>query len=75
MIIGLAIMAVGTILDRSFSAPNLSDAKGWLVPKAPTSAAGLISNKTYSLARSDDGSKKLDLRLGLDLPQSSTPSC
>ncbi|HEY9066583.1 MAG TPA: DUF6603 domain-containing protein, partial [Burkholderiaceae bacterium] len=71
MIIGLAIMAVGTILDRSFSAPNLSDAKGWLVPKAPDiPLPALVTNKTYSLARSDDGSKKLDLRLGLDLPQS-----
>ena len=70
MIIGLAIMAVGTILDRSFSAPNLSDAKGWLVPKAPDiPLPALVTNKTYSLARSDDGTKKLDLRLGLDLPQ------
>ncbi|HEY4957824.1 MAG TPA: DUF6603 domain-containing protein, partial [Caldimonas sp.] len=70
MIIGLAIMSVGTILDRSFSAPNLSDAKGWLVPKAPDiPLPALVTNKTYSLARSDDGTKKLDLRLGLDLPQ------
>ena len=71
MIIGLALMLVGTILDRSFSAPNLSDAKGWLVPKAPDIPfPALVTAKTYSLARSDDGSKKLDLRLGLDLPQS-----
>ena len=71
MIIGLALMLVGTILDRSFSAPNLSDAKGWLVPKAPDiPLPALVSTKTWSLARSDDGSKKLDLRLGLDLPQS-----
>jgi hypothetical protein len=71
MIIGLVIMAIGTILDRSFSAPNLSDAKGWLTPKAPDiPLPALITNKTYSLARSDDGTKKLDLRLGLDLPQS-----
>jgi hypothetical protein len=71
MIIGLGLMLVGTILDRSFSAPNLSDAKGWLVPKAPDiPLPALVSTKTWSLARSDDGTKKLDLRLGLDLPQS-----
>ena len=70
MIAGLAIMTIGTILDRSFSAPNLSDAKGWLVPKAPDiPLPALVSNKTYTLARSDDGSKKLALRLGYDLPQ------
>ncbi|MEO7115326.1 MAG: hypothetical protein ABIZ18_05675, partial [Caldimonas sp.] len=62
MILGLGIMLVGTILDRSFSAPNLSDAKGWLVPKAPDiPLPAIVSAKTWSLARSDDGTKKLDL--------------
>lgn len=70
MVLGLAIMAIGTILDRSFSAPNLDDAKGWLTPKAPDiPLPALLGVKTYSLARSDDASRKLDLRLGYDLPQ------
>lgn len=69
MILGLAIMAVGTILDRSFSVPNLSDAKGWVDPGAPALPAPPLLTKTYSLARSDDGSKKLDLKLGFTAPQ------
>lgn len=70
VVIGLAIMVIGTILDRSFSAPNLDDAKGWLTPRAPDiPLPALLGHKTYSLARSDDASKKLDLRLGDDLPQ------
>lgn len=70
MVLGLAIMAIGTILDRSFSVPNLHDAKGWLTPNVPTiPLPALLGAKTYSLARSDDASKKLDLRLGYDLPQ------
>ncbi|WP_394788310.1 DUF6603 domain-containing protein [Rhodoferax sp.] len=70
MVLGLAIMAIGTILDRSFAVPNLDDAKGWLTPKAPDiPLPALIGAKTYSLARSDDASRKLDLRLGYTLPQ------
>jgi hypothetical protein len=70
MILGLVIMTIGTILDRSFSVPNLDDAKGWLTPKAPDiPLPALLGAKTYSLARSDDASRKLDLRLGYDLPQ------
>ena len=46
MILGLVIMAVGTILDRSFSAPNLSDSKGWVVPGAAIPVPALAT-KTY----------------------------
>jgi hypothetical protein len=69
MVLGLVIMAIGTILDRSFSVPNLNDAKGWLVPKAPDiPLPALLGAKTYTLAQS--GSNKLALRLGYTLPQS-----
>lgn len=61
MILGLAIMAVGTILDRSFDTPGLP------VLAAPQAIALPPANrhKAFSLARSDDGSKKLDLTLGI----------
>ena len=84
MIIGLVIMAVGTVLDRSFSVPNTSQLKGWAtlaglpvpgampgnapaprrLPRPAAAAAPAEFTKKYTLARSDDGSKKLDLILG-----------
>lgn len=67
--LGLAIMAIGTILDRSFSAPNLSDAKGWIEPAVPNiPLPALMGVKTYSLVQSP--LSKLELRLGYTLPQS-----
>jgi hypothetical protein len=60
MILGLAIMAVGTLLDRSFDAPGLPQLPAGIVNLPPAE-----QHKSFSLARSDDGSKKLDLKLGL----------
>lgn len=60
MIMGLAIMAVGTVLDRSFSGAGLPPPALPLVTLPPAT-----HQKSFSLARSDDGSKKLDLTLGL----------
>ncbi len=63
MALGLVIMAIGTILDRSFSAPNLSDAKGWIEPAVPNiPLPALMGAKTYSLVQSP--ASKLELRLG-----------
>ena len=61
MILGLAIMAVGTILDRSFAGAGLPAA----VPPVPIPLPPGTQHKAFSLARSDDGSKKLDLDLGI----------
>jgi hypothetical protein len=68
MALGLVIMTIGTILDRSFSAPNLSDAKGWIEPAVPNiPLPALMGVKTYSLVQSP--ASKLELRLGYTLPQ------
>lgn len=84
MVIGLVIMVVGTVLDRSFSVPNTSQLKGWATlaglpvpvmsqrrPSAPgrgpqMAAAPAAFSKKYTLARSGDESKKLDLVLGFE---------
>ncbi len=63
MILGLVIMAVGTILDRSFSAPNLSDSKGWVVPGAAIPVPALAT-KTYQLIPG-----QLAAKLGFEAPQ------
>ncbi|KIO48453.1 DUF6603 domain-containing protein [Nitrosospira sp. NpAV] len=63
MILGLVIMAVGTILDRSFSAPNLSDSKGWVVPGAAIPVPALAT-KTYRLIPG-----QLEATLGFEGPQ------
>jgi hypothetical protein len=60
MIVGLAIIAVGTILDRSFAGAGLPPPPNVIpIPLPPAN-----QHKVFSLARSDDGSKKLDLTLG-----------
>jgi hypothetical protein len=61
MILGLAIMAVGTLLDRSFDTPGLPE----LPPPQPIALPPAEAHKSFSLARSDDGTKKLDLKLGI----------
>ncbi len=60
MILGLAVMAVGTILDRSFGGAGLP-----AVLPPPVTAPTADRQKTFTLARSDDGSKKLTLTLGV----------
>jgi hypothetical protein len=60
MILGLAIIAVGTIIDRSFASPGLPSAP----PPIPIAVPPFDQRKSFSLARSDDGSKRLDLTLG-----------
>ena len=68
MVLGLVIMAIGTILDRSFSAPNLDDAKGWVVANAPIPPPpATMASKLFTLA--GGGANRLDLRLGYNLPQ------
>ena len=68
MVLGLVIMAIGTILDRSFSAPNLDDAKGWVVANAPVPPPPpTMASKLFTLA--GGGANRLDLRLGYNLPQ------
>lgn len=61
MIFGLAIIAIGTMLDRSFTAAGLPLA---LAP-LPIALPPINQHKAFSLARSDNGSKKLDLTLGI----------
>jgi hypothetical protein len=61
MILGLAIMTVGTILDRSFDVPGVP-------PPIPTVAVPqppVPQRFSRTLARSDDGNRKLDLELGV----------
>jgi hypothetical protein len=58
MILGLAIMAVGTILDRSFDAPGVP-----LLPQQPIALPPTSHHKTFNLA--SVGSANLDLKLGL----------
>lgn len=60
MILGLAIMAVGTVLDRSFDAAGLPPPALPMIQPPPAT-----HKKTFSLARSDDNTRKLDLTLGL----------
>jgi hypothetical protein len=60
MILGLAIMAVGTMLDRSFSTPGVPS----LPPPVAIAVPPFNQRATFSLARSDDGTKKLDLTIG-----------
>jgi len=60
MILGLAIIVVGTILDRSFAAAGLPG-----VPKAAIPPPPPNQRAAFTLARSDNGSKKLDLMLGV----------
>lgn len=62
MILGLAIIAVGTILDRSFATAGLPV----LPPPASIALPPASRHKTFHLARADDNSKKLDLALGVD---------
>jgi hypothetical protein len=62
MILGLAIIAVGTVLDRAFAGAGLTD----VVPGAPIPVPPLGQHFARSLARSDDGSRKLDLTLGVN---------
>jgi hypothetical protein len=60
MIVGLAIIVVGTILDRSFAGAGLPPPPNIVaipLPPAP-------QFKNFPLARSDDGTKRLDLGLG-----------
>lgn len=61
MILGLAIMAVGTLLDRSFDTPGLPV----LPAPGPIALPPIEQHKSFNLARSDDGTKKLDLKLGI----------
>jgi hypothetical protein len=61
MIVALAVMAVGTILDRSFDKPGLPAAMPPIAIPLPPAA----QRSSFTLARSDDGSKKLDLGLGV----------
>ena len=60
MILGLAVMVVGTILDRSFAGAGLPAAPKGSIPAPPAD-----QRKTFSLVRSDNASKKLDLTLGV----------
>ena len=67
MTLGLVVMAIGTLLDRAFAAPNLDDAKGWLVPRGPgIELPPLVASRAFQLAGGPNGS--LDLLLGYDLP-------
>lgn len=60
MILGLAIMAVGTILDRSFNTEGLP-----ALPQTAVALPGNTQTHAITLARSDDNSKRLDLTLGV----------
>jgi hypothetical protein len=61
MILGLAVMAVGTIIDRAFGTTS----PGGPVPAAPLALPGPGKvTKTYSVAGA--AGKKLDLTLGFD---------
>ena len=60
MILGLAVMVVGTILDRSFAGAGLPAAPTASIPPPPAD-----QRKAFSLVRSDNASKKLDLTLGV----------
>jgi hypothetical protein len=61
MILGLAIMAVGTMLDRSFDKPGLPSAPPPIAIALPAAS----QRASFTLARSDDASRKLDLGLGV----------
>ena len=61
MILGLAIIVVGTILDRSFAGAGLPPAPNIIgIPALPANQMKVFT----PLARSDAGGKKLDLALG-----------
>ena len=60
MILGLAIMAVGTILDRSFAGAGLPPS----APSIPMPVIPANQQKAFALIRSGDSSKRLDLTLG-----------
>ena len=62
MVLGLAIIAVGTILDRAFAGAGLPG-----VAPVPIAPPPVDQQKAFSLARSDDASKKLDLTLGVNV--------
>ena len=62
MILGLAIIAVGTILDRSFAGAGLPVA----APPVAIALPPIDQHKAFTLARSDDASRKLELKLGLN---------
>jgi hypothetical protein len=62
MILGLAVMAVGTILDRAFAGAGPPPA----MPPVAIPLPPIDKHKSFTLARSDDGSKRLDLKLGLN---------
>ncbi len=60
MIVGLAVIAIGTILDRSFAGAGLPAIPASIpMPSIPSNQL-----KGWSLVRSGDSSKKLDLSLG-----------
>ncbi len=62
MILGLAIIAVGTILDRSFAGAGVPVA----APPVAIALPPIDKHKAFTLARSDDASRKLELKLGLN---------
>ncbi|MBA2301507.1 MAG: hypothetical protein H0W08_02610 [Acidobacteria bacterium] len=61
MILGLAIIAVGTILDRTFAAPGLPALSAAVAIALPPAN----QHKAFALARSDDATNRLDLTLGV----------
>lgn len=67
-IIGLALMAVGTVIDRAFGS---DDADAGMPKSAPRAVANIPLpaeqvTKEFELAKSGDASKKLMLQLGYD---------
>jgi hypothetical protein len=63
MILGLAVIAIGAILDRTFAGAGLPAGLPSPSPyQLPSLPAGQL--KEFSLVRSGDASKKLDLALG-----------